>query len=440
MIVDHFNTGLNGGAGIAALRLHESLLRAGVESRLWHSPRSPAAGGSDRVRPVRWARDERGLWRRTRRCLDAVRRKLILKQQKLAILNKRPRALEMFSVPRLATDTIFRPGDSGSDIVHLHWIAKMIDYPSFFASLPDDFPIVWTLHDMNPFTGGCHHSDDCEAFTDQCRHCPQLPEPGPEDLANRGFRVKRRALSGRNLHIVTPSRWLEERVRRSRIFGRVRSLQTIHNGLDVNLFAAQEKRAARRALRLPADKFVIGFGAPSFDNLRKGPVELLDALARLRDPDRIVGLGFGAGQVPRTGRRLPELVMAGYINDPRKQVALYSAADVFVLASLGENMPQTAVEALACGTPVVAFAVGGVPEIVRPGRTGLLAPVGDARALAGQIQWLLDHPAERARMGTNARRLAVRQFDQTQQAGRYLELYQGVLADRCAGPARDEAA
>ncbi len=223
-------------------------------------------------------------------------------------------------------------------------------------------------------------------------------------------------------------------MRQSDLLGNAASIQTIRNGLDLQIFAPRNKQQSRRELQLPDDAIVVGFGAASLKNRRKGFAELLTALSKMSDKRRFMGLGFGQHELPDLGLELPSMTTVGYLNDPRRQALVYSAMDMFVLPSWAENLPQTAVEALACGTPVVAFDVGGVPEIVRPGQTGVLAPLHDCEALSQAIQWMADHPDARQRMGRAAQDLVRREFEINMQRDRYLELYRSLITDKKSIP------
>jgi glycosyltransferase involved in cell wall biosynthesis len=204
-------------------------------------------------------------------------------------------------------------------------------------------------------------------------------------------------------------------------------LQRIPYGLDVDVFCPRDRQSARRALALPDDAMVLAFGAESLDSHRKGIRYLLEALSLLNARDRVVGLAFGSGPIPAGGAPLPRIRKVGYIGDSILQASIYSAADIFVLPSLEDNLPLTGLEAMACGTPVVAFDAGGVPDYVRPGETGLLARAGDAADLARRIDQLLERPHEIRRLGVAARAAAEREFSVEWQAKRYLELYRQAL-------------
>jgi glycosyltransferase involved in cell wall biosynthesis len=432
MIVDHFNTLTTGGAAIAALRVHAAVHGAGVASRFWHSPKCRSRPDVPQCRPVEWSRPRRGVLGRVAEGCRVAVRTLRQKRDLARHLAGHPAELEFFSAAVRPRSTPFDPIARGSDVIHLHWIAKLIDYPSFFAAIPDDFPIVWTLHDMNALTGGCHYTVGCEAYATECGHCPLLGFRGARDLAQRSFQVKRAALSGKNLHVVAASRWLEREARRSPILAGARGFSTIPYGLDTKQFAPREQSASRRRLQLPDDAVVVAFGAEAVDNVRKGVRPLLRAMARLRSSPRVMGVFFGRGTVPVIDEALPELRSVGFIGDAEEQAALYSAADLLVLPSLEDNLPQTGLEAMACATPVVGFDVGGIPDFVRHGETGLLANVPDVADLARQIQRLVDSPDERRAMGRQARRLIEREFCQENTAAQYLRLYQRLTAERGA--------
>ncbi len=423
MIVDQLNALLTGGAAKAALQLHRSLLQAGVDSRFWHDhpgPEGPVETHCARL--PRPANSRRWLARLTRAVRDGGR-KLSVKWQ----LKRHVPRYTMFTLPRQARLTPREPSVLGGQILHLHWTTRLLDWPSFFASVPDELPIVWTLHDLNPMTGGCHYAGGCDAFESGCGNCPQLRGRGPRDLSWRMYRIKQAALQGKNLHLVAPSRWLAELAGRSPLLSTARSLQVIPYGMPVELLAPVDRRTARQALGLPEHVGVIGFGADYFgiQNRRKGFPELMRALQCLAGDSPLVCLAFGHGEVPASHGNVTYRSL-GYLHEPRELATVYSAADVYVLPSLEDNLPITGLEAMSCGTPIVAFATGGIPEYVRPGETGWLAPTGDSAQLAQGLQWMLAHPVERERMGRAARDLTLREFHHARQAQKYVELYHSL--------------
>ncbi len=420
MIIDMFSTGASG-SGVAALRLHQGLLEQGISSRLWHKParkQVAVANGPAAVEPV--ALRGRVTWSDRWR---AMQRKL----QKKRALRGRPADLEIFTTPWAAGPTPYDRSQMMGDIVHLHWINRWLDWHSFFSSLPDKLPIVWTLHDMNPITGGCHHADACTSFHSRCGNCPQLAQTqrGIHDISRQGFDAKLQAYANKNLHIVTPSRWLRQHARKSGLMQSA-TVQTIHNGLDTRKFTPLDKLQARRELKLPTDKTIIAFGAASQNNRRKGMPEFFQAISSLENRQNLLCLGFGERADCSSQDGLPEVHTTGYLNTPEQMARVYSAADLYVMPSLGENMPQTVIESMACGTPVVAFRVGGIPEVVEPGQTGLLAELPDCADLAEQVQWMIDHPRERREMGIRGRQRIEADFDLEQQTGKYIRLYESL--------------
>jgi len=313
------------------------------------------------------------------------------------------------------------------DVVNLHWISRWIDQPGFFASLPRELPVVWSLHDMNPFTGGCHHAGHCERFTNHCQDCPQLKNSGPHDDAFQFFEIKKRSYAGKNLHVVSSSDWMNAQARRSVLLRQARSFHTIPLGLDPESFKPIDKLSARQALAIDNERFVVGFACADLSSADKGGALLMEALNALAGKGEITLLVFGAGKLPDSGGRY-QLVELGSISSPQLQSLFYSACDVFAAPSRIESFGLTALEAMACGTPLVAFRTGGLVDIVADGETGLLEKrIGDIAGLHDQLHWVLGHPAERQKMGLAARQRVEEQFTNALMAKRYAELYSRIL-------------
>jgi glycosyltransferase involved in cell wall biosynthesis len=428
--IDHFNTFITGGAANAARRLHQGLLAAGVESRFWtRPPRREISLPCESVRFLAWPLQGGGpkLWGRVSRALF---KKLQLKFERFWSLSGRPPGLEAFTSPCRERATLYSSIPNVGDLIHLHWISKLIDFPTFFKSIPAGLPVVWTLHDMNPFTGGCHFAGDCERFTAACGRCPQLGRGSDHDLSHRGYRIKKQSFEGLNLHIVTPSRWLEGEARRSSLLAAARSFRTIHYGLDTSVFQPQNQLKARQQWGLPDDRLVIGFGADSLNIRRKGMTELIHALRPLTDREDLLILIFGSGEFPET-ESLPRIHHVGRIAREENLAKVYAAMDLFVLPSLEDNSPQTGLEALSCGIPVVGFNSGGISDYVLHEETGLLARPADSTDLSRNIERLVDAPPEKRRaMSVNGRQLILQRFEQEQQTQAYIDLYEELLADR----------
>jgi glycosyltransferase involved in cell wall biosynthesis len=292
--------------------------------------------------------------------------------------------------------------------------------------VPAQRPILWVLHDMNPFTGGCHFSAGCDRFTNQCGDCIQIANPGSHDITQRSLRIKQRAYRDLNLHVAAPSRWLLAEAQRSTAFSQAAGFHLIPYGLDTERFSPLDKRHAREQLGLPVDKQIVLFGAESHTNERKGFRHLLEAWPQV-DRETVLGVMFGSGGKPEISSDQAELRHLGYLSDPLQQRLVYSSADVFVLPSMQDNLPQTGLEAMACGTAVVAFDAGGIPDYVRPGQTGLLAKTADSDALGRQLNRMLADSQATQQMGEFAREVILSEFSQPVESARYLVLIESLL-------------
>lgn len=297
------------------------------------------------------------------------------------------RASELFSLPEsvVGTSTLARISDE-VDIVHLHWVVGMIDHENAGPVLADK-PLVWTLADMNAFTGGCHYSEGCEGYKRECHKCPLLG--GMSDLAHQVWKRKKAFYAQlQNLQIVCPSRWIYDRVRASSLLGD-RVVHHIPNAFPVDRFELTHKIVARLRLGLPLDRKLILFGADSLGNKRKGGDHLKAALGRLKTLRRqqdvsVVLFGSSTTELP-----VPSYPL-GYISDDRQLALAYSAADVFVSPSDEDSGPMTVGESLLCGTPVVAFKVGIALEMIRHHHNGALATRGSVEELALGLRWALE--------------------------------------------------
>jgi glycosyltransferase involved in cell wall biosynthesis len=404
-----------GGAHRAAFRLNRSLQQLGAESGMLVSEKissDPSVTALPRD-PIAYLR-RRLRWRN-------------LPVKYLRYWPSRPRGYTLYSDHQSGRGKLLTKNIPDCDIINLHWVAQFIDYDSFFKVAPTVAPIVWTLHDMNPFTGGCHYSLECNRYEESCGFCPQLGSNHEADVSHQIWREKTGILKQvpkGGLHIITPSHWLADRVRASSIMGSL-PFTVIPNGLDTRVFCPQDRQEARRVLGIPQDRKVILFVANTLRIRHKGFALLLEALNHLEVSDEYLLVSLGSGQPPLGGG--VEHLHLGHINDNQRIAQVYSAADVFVIPSLQDNLPNTVMESMACGTPVVGFDVGGIPEMVRQGETGLLAPPHDVNALRETIVRLLGDDELRAAMGENCRQVALAEYSLEVQARGYLKLYHQLL-------------
>jgi glycosyltransferase involved in cell wall biosynthesis len=312
------------------------------------------------------------------------------------------------------------------DVVNLHWVADLLDYRSL-PQLAARQPIVWTFHDMNAFTGGCHYSGLCERFVDRCGSCPLLMTTTNEaDMTRRVLERKREVLArvpaGR-LTVVSPSRWLARETKRSALF-RNFDVRVIPNGIDLHEFRPMPRDEARRRLGLPGDARIVLFVADLIEDRRKGLRHLLKAFHEIQSVPGLLLVTLGRGgyeaMTSHASRHL------GSLNDSEDLRAAYSAADVFAMPSLQDNLPNTILESMACGTPVVGFSAGGVGEAVIDGETGLLARTGDFSGLAAALRRILEDRSLQITLSKNARVRVEEEYSIGLQARRYAALYEEV--------------
>jgi glycosyltransferase involved in cell wall biosynthesis len=417
--VVHLNTqAQRGGAAIAARRIHGSLTRAGVDSHLLAQ-----FGAADDHRthlPTGKLGKALALLRDT------------LEPLPLAFYRHRSGPMSLNWVPSRISS---RVAEFAADLVNLHWVAAGMMPIRSLRRL--DCPVVWTLHDMWAFTGGCFYAGNCKGYTDTCGRCPLLRSGFSFDASRLVMSRKTRAWRKLEMVAVAPSRWLADCARLSPIM-RDRQVAVIPNPLDTDAWAPIDKRLARSLLGLPVEEPVVAFGAIGGSrDPRKGFELLLQALTHLRG--QIQGLRLLVfGQRPTEDP--PDLGVpvhyTGHLHDDLSLRVLYSAADLLVNPSRYEAFGQTASEAHACGTPVVAFDNSGLRDIIEHRQTGYLAHAFDTEDLAQGIEWVLERcviggaPAAAtgtAPLGANARRRAMDLFSYPVVAGQYLQLYRRML-------------
>jgi glycosyltransferase involved in cell wall biosynthesis len=412
-----------GGAARAAYRLHEGLRLIGEESRMLVESRSsadPAVITIERPMDLR-SRLTRGI-REYRIARDFRRYR-----------RSRPAGYDLFSDDRAGLTRTLLDQMPANDVINLHWVSEFLDHVSFFSRMSGRRPLVWTLHGMNPFTGGCHYNLGCEHYLETCKACPQLGSSDEGDLSSHIWRRKKRTydrLRATDLHVVAPSRWLAGEARRSPLFSRF-PISVIPYGLDIEeTFVPREQAPIRDVLGIPRSARVVLFLAETTDSPRKGFSLLAEALrlCAVKVPDLfLVSVGSNS---PRVEMSVPWLHLGSLDNDRFLSLA-YNAADVFTICAVQDNLPNTVLEALACGVPVVGTDVGGIPDMVRPGITGFTVPLGDADALASAISHVLNDRALGKEMSAACRRIAVDEYSLDLQARRYVELYRELIK-RCA--------
>lgn len=313
------------------------------------------------------------------------------------------------------------------DILHLHWVARMMRLETLHSFT---VPIVWTLHDSWAFTGGCYLPGDCTRYRESCGACPALGSSREDDLSRRVWQRKEKAWRGLNLTIVAPSRWMADCARSSSLFRGTRT-EVIPNGIDVQSYKPVERHAARERFSLPHDKKLVLFGATSATQDRNKGFHLLTKalreLAATTKDDRVELVIFGSAEQDKLSSLGFKAHYLGWQNDDISLSQLYSAADVFVLPSIQESLGYTVMEAMACGTPCVAFNQGGVPDLIDHQQNGYLAQPYEPSDLARGIDWIMEDEYRREELSRNARLKIERAFAIEIVAKRHLELYREIV-------------
>ena len=340
-----------------------------------------------------------------------------------------------FSLANFGHDLTRHPLIQEADVIHLHWINQgFLSLQNIHQLAALDKPVVWTLHDMWAFTGGCHYSAACDHYKTSCGNCPCLRFSGPEDLSKRIW-MRKKKLFPENIRIVTCSNWLADVARSSNLLQHF-AIQSIPNPIDITVFQPvvdSERRRFRQHLGIKPGSMVLLFVAMKIADQRKGFQFLVEALqvVRKNHPGLVIELLVLGKSEPGELAALPYPVHAlGMVTETGKLTQAYAAADVFVIPSLEDNLPNTVMEALACGTPVVGFNTGGIPEMVGHCQEGYIAPQGNSALLAEGVRWVLQHPAPAMEQLRHAARRKVETcYADPVIARQYIALYEQALQE-----------
>lgn len=320
-----------------------------------------------------------------------------------------------------------------ADVIHLHWVNQgMLSLDGIRKILRSGKPVVWTMHDMWPATSICHLTLGCDHFKTACHHCKYLPGRGhTSDLSAQVWHRKQAVLNGQSATFVACSRWLEGEARQSALLAD-QKIMSIPNPIDTNIYKVGDKAEARQRLELPQDKQIMLFVSQRVTNRNKGMEYLVEACRILAEkyPDmqNRTAIAILGGHAEEVSDQLPfETYPLGYVSDERRIVDVYNAADVFVLPSLSENLPNTIMEAMACGVPCVGFKVGGIPEEIDHQKNGYVAAYCDAVDLSRGLHWVLAE-ADYDALSKAAVTKVKRSYSQQSVALRYTEVYNEAIA------------
>lgn len=330
----------------------------------------------------------------------------------------------LFSNDKLGINITKYEAIKNADIINLHWINQgMLSYKSLEELKKLGKPIVWTLHDMCPFTGGCHYDENCGKYKEKCGQCKVLGSKKVNDLSTKIQRRKKEIFKDMNLTIIGCSSWITQCAKESQIFKNKKCIN-IPNSIDIEKFKPIEKNFAKEILNINLNKRVILFGAmSSISNSRKGFKYLLESL-KILDKEKYIAVIFGNNNKVAEIDECLETVYLGQLSDDISLSLVYSIADVFVAPSEQENLSNAVMEALSCGTPVVAFNIGGMSDMIKHKKNGYLAIPFESDDLSKGIEWCVDNNDE---LKNNARKFVIDNYRYEIVSEKYKLLYRSLL-------------
>ncbi|MBF2066314.1 MAG: glycosyltransferase family 4 protein [Calothrix sp. C42_A2020_038] len=403
---------ISGGAARSAYRLHEGLRSIHVKSQM--------------LVQEKYSDDKTVIAPKLRFSQAIARAKLSFDNLPLKLCPQYNNG--SFSLQWLPDKILSRVNQLQPDVINLHWVSGAYMQVETLAKLKQ--PLVWTLHDMWAFTGGCHYNQECNHYTTSCGTCPQLGSDRKWDLSYLMWQRKAKAWKNLDLTIVTPSNWLAKCALASSLF-KNRRVEVIPYGLNTQKYRPINQQFARDLLKLPNDKQLILFGAlQASSDKRKGFHLLQGALHELSSTEwknKIELVVFGPSQSENSTNFGFKSHNLGTLNDDLSLALAYSAADAFIAPSIQDNLPNTVMEALACGTPSVAFDIGGMPDMIEHQKNGYLAQPFKIGDLANGIIWVLENPERHQKISRRAREKTEREFTLEIQARRYLSIFESLV-------------
>lgn len=309
------------------------------------------------------------------------------------------------------------------DLIHFHDLYMAIS-PRTLEAVARRKPVAFTVHDTSAFTGGCINPLGCTRFHQECGECPQKSELGRFDFTRSNLRLVRGMVNKVSPNLIFPSQWIQGEARRSLKW--TGQAEHIPNGFDPRDYRFRTRRQARELLGLAQDRKIVAIVSGALDNKIKGIRFALEAVAAVRDLEPLTILVGHSSSAMEKLLRGASFWMTGFVEDRAKMGLLFAAADLLLYPSLGDNLPITIQESMAAGTPVLAFDVGGMPELVRPGQTGWLVPTGDQEALNRKLREILQS-AETEAFGERGRTMIQEEFSMAQCLDRHLGMYRKIL-------------
>lgn len=419
-----FNTyDLQGGAAVAAWRLHLGLRQSENNSQMFV------------LHKISDDKDIQGAVVDSSLASVTTRESWISESDRWIDRQRTPLSETFFSPPIPGYDWSRHPDVRHSEIIHLHWVTGMLSPAAISALQSLGKPVVWTLHDQRAFTGGCHYTAGCVGYRADCTACPQL-NATVFDLPCRVLQETIEKIDATQITVVCPSRWLADCAKQSVMFRHSR-IEVIPYGIETDVYTPRDRVSARVSLGLPVDGFFFLFGAASLKDRRKGIHVLYEAVRICRsDPAfesalldgqiRFLSYGWNPAQQDSEG---PPVNNLGYVADPEKMAMIYAASDIYICPTLEDNLPNTILESLGCGRPVIGSDVGGVSDLVRHAVNGLLVPPNDPDALSDAMLRVMKSPDVMAAWSIAAREGVEANHSLKHQAESYVKLYQDLLLE-----------
>lgn len=411
LLVNTTDTG--GGAAIACKRIMEALIDRGLEVKMLVMSKNSSLANVEPYSTKKFSKH-----------LNFLR--FVYERLRFLPYEKDKSIRFSFSLANAGVDISIHPLVKEADVIHIHWVnGGFLSLTNMEKLLNTKKKIVWTLHDMWLFTGGCHYAGACENYKTSCHDCPFLKNPSENDLSSKIWKQKAAIFENKRLNIVTCSQWLSGLASSSKLLNKA-NITSIPNPISLDEFAPKEKNSIREKLNIPKDKFVLLFGAANIQDKRKGFIYLIEALDELIkmgvDKEKVCMVVFGKAKNfdPST---LPfPVINLGLISSALQMAEIYAMADLFVLPSLEDNLPNTVMESMACGTPVVGFNIGGVPEMVEDGVSGAISETISGAGLAKAMSKLIQGPTlEEYRQ--NARKGVELKYNNELVSKKYCDIY-----------------
>lgn len=408
-----------GGAAIAAMRLNKALVKSGVESTLLVQDKKSKELYVEGI-TSNWFKKKLALFR------------FALDRLQFIFFEKSKAYRFQFSQGTIGADIHNHPLIQDADVIHIHWINfGFLSIKSIQKIIDLKKPVVITMHDMWYFTGGCHYSKDCVNYLQKCGNCePYLKNPAPRDLSHKGWLQKKTLFKNTQITFVACSEWLAAKARSSNILNGANVL-AIPNSINTDIFINSDKKEAQDFFNLSQDKKYVLFAAMKVSDERKGFVYFKQALNILKsmlstDQNTIELLILGQEDTSDFESIPFKVNTLGRLTDVTTIAKAYAAAHVFVIPSIEDNLPNTVMESLSCGTPVSGFNTGGIPEMIEHEKTGYIAASKSSEDLAKGVYWIL-FQSEYEQLCLACREKVLSDYTESIVVNKYVQVYNTYL-------------